>query len=96
VSQFKDPGEQLSWLSRASVVLGRDDYLRAAVHTLRQAPKLSRTDYGTARQRDLGQLWTDAIRGLLGEVAFAKWLYERFGRVAEQTSGWIPLRSFFP
>jgi hypothetical protein len=96
VNQFKDLGEWLSWLSWASVVLDRDDYLRAAVHALHQAPKLSRTDYGTARQRDLGQLWTDTIRGLLGEIAFAKWLYERFGRVAELDFRLGPLKEFLP
>lgn len=63
----------------SSIVLTYEDYLKAAVHALRLAPKIAATDYGTSRQRDLAQVWTDAIRGFLGEIAFEKWLKERFG-----------------
>ncbi|MEM0463051.1 MAG: hypothetical protein QXO02_05790 [Thermofilaceae archaeon] len=79
IHQFNNIEEWAEWLSWASVVLDERDYLTAAVHALRLAPGLPATDYGTARQRDLGQQWTDAIRGLLGEIAFAKWFKLRFG-----------------
>jgi len=79
VNQFSDYDDWIAWLRWASVSLDEDDYLKAALHGLYLAPKLAATDYGTSRQRDLGQLWTDSIRGFLGEVSFTKWLQERFG-----------------
>jgi hypothetical protein len=79
VDQFASYDEWICWLNWASVSLDENDYLKAALFALHLAPKLAATDYGTARQRDLGQLWTDAIRGFLGELAFVKWLREKFG-----------------
>jgi len=71
------------WLQqRASfgtVMLDSMDYVTALTHALRVAPNLAPTDYGTSRQRDLGQLWTDVARGFLGEIGFAKFMRERFG-----------------
>ena len=78
LDRFRSLDEWAKWLAWASVLLDEKDYLTAAVHALSHAPHLSATDYGTARQRDLGQLWTDAIRGYLGEIAFVKWLNLRF------------------
>jgi hypothetical protein len=78
IDQFENYSEWISWLSWSSIVLDENDYLKAALYALHLAPKLAATDYGTARQRDLGHLWTDIIRGLLGELAFVKWLRERF------------------
>ena len=78
LDQFESLDEWAKWLAWASVLLDERDYLTAAVHALSLAPHLAATDYGTARQRDLGQLWTDAIRGFLGEIAFVKWLNLRF------------------
>ncbi|MFP3131113.1 MAG: hypothetical protein RXR51_06000 [Nitrososphaeria archaeon] len=78
VNQFSGYDDWIACLKWASVSLDEDDYLKAALHGLYLAPKLAATDYGTSRQRDLGQLWTDSIRGFLGEVSFAKWLQERF------------------
>jgi hypothetical protein len=61
------------------VILNRDDYVLALTHALRHAPKLAATDFGSTRQRDLGQVWTDAARGYLGEIAFARLMEKRFG-----------------
>jgi hypothetical protein len=36
------------------------------------------TDYGSSRQRDLGQLWADMTRGYLGELAFLLFLKNKF------------------
>lgn len=76
---FSSVDELLEWLSWSTVLLDEKDYLTATVHALSLAPKIAATDYGTARQRDLGQLVTDAVRGFLGEIALAKWLKARFG-----------------
>jgi hypothetical protein len=86
----------LEWLKSAKVVLEQKDYLSAAIYALGVAPKLAATDYGTARQRDLGQLWTDAIRGFLGEIAFVKWLRERYHKRAELDYSVGPLDEYLP
>jgi hypothetical protein len=96
VDVFGDYSRWIEWLGWASAVLDENDYLKAAVYGLSLAPKLAGTDYGTARQRDLGQLWTDVIRGLLGEIAFVKWLKERFGISAELDYRLGPLEEFLP
>jgi hypothetical protein len=96
IEVFGDYSRWVEWLGWASVVLDENDYLKAAVYGLNLAPKLAGTDYGTARRRDLGQLWTDVIRGFLGEVAVAKWLKERFGITAELDYRLGPLEEFLP
>jgi len=79
VDQLGGINNWVEWLGWSSVVLDENDYLKAALHALRLAPRMAATDYGTARQRDLGQLWADTIRGFLGEIAFVKWLREKYG-----------------
>jgi hypothetical protein len=77
-------------------VLDENDYLRAALHALYLAPRVVATDYGTARRRDLGQLWADTIRGFLGEIAFAKWLREKYGLVVKLDYRRGSLEEFLP
>jgi len=96
IKQFVDYSEWIEWLKWSSVMLDENDYLKATLHGLRLAPIISATDYGTARMRDLGQLWTDAIRGFLGEIAFVKWLHERFGIRAELDFRRGSLEEFLP
>jgi len=48
VSQFMDHNEWISWLDWATISLDENDYLKAAIHGLRLAPKLAATDYGNA------------------------------------------------
>jgi len=84
------------WLDWASVLLTERDYQTAITHALRLAPILASTDYGSSRQRDLGQLWTDTTRGFLGEIAFTKWLHERFGISAELDFRRGQLQDFLP
>lgn len=82
VDQLGGFDEWIKWLGWSSAVLDENDYLKAALHALRLAPRIVATDYGTTRQRDLGQLWADTIRGFLGEIAFVKWLREKYGLLA--------------
>ena len=63
----------------STVMLDNSDYITALTQSLRIAPNLAGTDYGTSRQRDLGQLWTDVARGFLGEIGLAKFVKQRFG-----------------
>ncbi len=93
---FRDLSEWAQWLSWSSVVLDERDYLMAAVHALRLAHELAATDYGTARRRDLGQLWTDTIRGFLGEITFVNWLKSRFDVGAELDFRKGRLEEFLP
>jgi hypothetical protein len=96
VDQLGGFDEWIKWLGWSSVVLDENDYLKAALHALRLAPRIVATDYGTARQRDLGQLWADTIRGFLGEIAFAKWLREKYGLVVELDYRRGSLEEFLP
>lgn len=96
IESFPSIKDWIEWLAWSSVVLNEKDYLTAAVHALELAPRLPGTDYGTSRQRDLGQLWTDAIRGFLGEIAFVKWLDLRFDIKAELDYRKGPLEEFLP
>ncbi len=60
------------------VWLERDDYSRALVRALWLAPVFAGTDFGSSRQRDMGQVWTDTARGFLGEIALSKFFAENF------------------
>ncbi len=61
-------------VEKNSVLLTKEDYLRAAVVALSFAHRFARTDYGSSRQRGFGQLWGDTIQGILGEIAFQKFM----------------------
>lgn len=71
-----------AWLSDRFMLqlvwLDTDDYTRAITRALPQALKFAAADFGSSRQRDLGQLWTDTARGFLGEIAFQRFLKNRF------------------
>lgn len=60
------------------VWLDRNDYAKALVRALWLAPVFAGTDFGSSRQRDMGQVWTDTARGFLGEIAVSKFLLEKF------------------
>ena len=62
---------QLVWLDS-------DDYAKALTRALWLAPHFAGTDFGTSRQRDMGQEWTDTARGFMGEIAAGKFLKEKF------------------
>ena len=70
-----------NWLERFKYQfqwLDKDDYSRALIRALWLAPRFAGTDFGSSRQRDMGQVWTDTARGFLGEIALAKFLQESF------------------
>jgi hypothetical protein len=68
-----------SRLKYQSVWLDKDDYSRALIRALRLAPGFAGTDFGSSRQRDMAQVWTDTARGFLGEISVSKFLLGRFG-----------------
>jgi len=78
------------------VWLGKDDYLRALVRALWLAPHFAGTDFGSSRQRDMAQVWTDTARGFLGEIAVSKFLLEKFGVESASDSRRGNLEEFLP
>jgi len=56
------------------VIISKTEYSRMCVNALKIVSHVAPTDYGSSRQRDLGQLWADMIRGYLGEAAFRLFL----------------------
>lgn len=87
------------WLERVefnSVILDDKDYITALTHALRLAPNLAGTDYGTTRQRDLGQLWTDTARGFLGEIALVRFVEKHFGVKLELDYTLGPITKYLP
>jgi hypothetical protein len=94
-----DESSQEKWIQRVAchlVWLDHDDYSRALIRSIWLAPRFAGTDFGTSRQRDLAQVWTDAARGFLGELAFQKFLKDRFGVLVELSSRRGSLEEFLP
>jgi hypothetical protein len=56
------------------VFIDRKGYAKMCVDALKILGRTAPTDYGSSRQRDLGQLWADMTRGYLGEHAFQIYL----------------------
>lgn len=53
-------------------------YTKMCVNALKILNKTAANDYGSSRQRDMGQLWADMTRGYLGEYAFKQFLREQW------------------
>ncbi len=67
-----------------TIWLSSDDYARGITRALPQALIFAGSDFGSSKQRDLGQLWTDTARGLLGEISVQRFFTERLGVQIEQ------------
>lgn len=88
-----------SWLERFKYQfqwLDKDDYSRALIRALWLAPHFAGTDFGSSRQRDLGQVWTDTARGFLGEIALSNFLKERFSVETRLDTSRGDLTEFLP
>ena len=53
-----------------TITLSEDDYKKALYRSFRLLviADIAKTDFGSSRQRDFGQRWTDFTRGFLGEL----------------------------
>jgi len=94
-----DSESQKKWLQRVDfhlVRLDATDYARALIRSIWLAPIFAGTDFGSSRQRDLAQVWTDTARGFLGELAFQKFLQERFQVSVKLSSRRGNLEEFLP
>jgi len=80
---------QLVWLDK-------EDYSKALIRALWLAPRFAGTDFGSSRQRDMGQIWTDTARGFLGEIAFTKFLLEKFNIETQLDTKRGDLQEFLP
>jgi hypothetical protein len=78
------------------VWLDKNDYLKALVRALWLAPVFAGTDFGSSRQRDMAQVWTDTARGFLGEIAVSRFLNERFGLETAISTNRGNLAEFLP
>jgi len=61
------------------IFLDTQDYLSASINALKTYGIIAGTDYGSSRQRDKVQIWSDTIRGYLGEIAIQKKIKKDFG-----------------
>jgi hypothetical protein len=59
-------------------ILDQDDYSEASIDALKKQFSLAGTDFGSSKQRDLGQKWADTIRGYLGEIGVRKLLKSKY------------------
>ncbi len=75
--------EIVEWLTERFipniVLISKDEYAHMCVDALKIVSHVAPTDYGSSRQRDMGQLWADMIRGYLGEAAFLQFLKTNWG-----------------
>lgn len=65
------------------VFVDEDGYAKMCIDALKILKGTAATDYGSSRQRDMGQLWADMTRGYLAEYAFVKFLKDVWGVEAE-------------
>lgn len=81
--EIADEGKIDEWLKERflpnCVLIDEVGYAQMCVDALKILSTTAATDYGSSRQRDLGQLWADMTRGYLGELAFILFLKKRWG-----------------
>lgn len=72
----------LSWYNnifkKNLFVLDQNDYSEASIDALKKQFSLAGTDFGSSKQRDLGQKWADTIRGYLGEIGVRKLFKKKY------------------
>ncbi len=82
ITDDKDTGLIDDWFNnrfKSNIVfIDQEGYAKMCIDALKIVGTIAATDYGSSRQRDLGQLWADMTRGYLGELAFTKLLKERW------------------
>lgn len=98
--EFNDDDSFKEWFENRFkyqfIWLDKDDYSKALVRALWLAPVFAGTDFGTSRQRDMAQVWTDTARGFLGEITVSKFLKEKFSVETALDTRRGDLREFLP
>jgi len=76
--EIQDGHEPDEWITNRflpnTVLISKNDYAQMCINALKILSNVAATDYGSSRQRDMGQLWGDMTRGYLGEIAFLKFM----------------------
>lgn len=94
------PGSFQNWMKNRFtyqlVWLDKNDYSKALVRALWLAPVFAGTDFGSSRQRDMGQVWTDTARGFMGEIAVSKFLLDKFSTETKLDTRRGELTEFLP
>jgi hypothetical protein len=79
----REAGSVKDWIDNRlmpnTVFIDHLGYAEMCINALRTVPSITATDFGSSRQRDLGQLWADMTRGYLGELAVKRHLESKFG-----------------
>ncbi len=90
----------LDWLERRFlpnlVQIDESGYARMCIDALKIVSTTAGTDFGTTRQRDLGQQWADLTRGYLGELALKQLLERRWGIFSELGHEKGELKDYLP
>ncbi len=78
------------------VHIDEEGYTQMCINALKILDRAAATDYGSSRQRDLGQHWADMTRGYLGEYAFKLFLTQKAGLDAQLGHEVGKLEEFLP
>ncbi len=85
--EVQDEEELEAWLEERffpnCVLIDEQGYAEMCINALKILSRTAATDFGSSRQRDMGQLWADMTRGYLGEYAFKLFLKEKWNLDAE-------------
>lgn len=85
--EITEPGKLNEWLNTRflpnCISIDGEGYAQMCIDALKILSRTAATDFGSSRQRDLGQLWADMTRGYLGEYAFKRFLRDRWKVDAE-------------
>lgn len=80
--EFSDDLSLELWLNKRFlpniVLIDEVGYANMCIDALKILKSTAATDYGSSRQRDLGQLWGDMTRGYLAEYAFILFLQKNW------------------
>jgi len=78
------------------VFIDEAGYSKMCVDALKIIGSTAATDYGSSRQRDMGQMWADMTRGYLGELGFSLFLKKRWNVNADLGHDIGTLEEFLP
>jgi len=98
--EFFDDASLEIWLNKRFlpniVLIDETGYAKMCIDALKILKSTAATDYGSSRQRDLGQLWGDMTRGYLAEYALILFLEKNWNIKAELGHEKGDLKDYLP
>ena len=98
--EYSDEADLENWLNNRflpnTVLIEETGYATMCIDALKILKSTAATDYGSSRQRDLGQLWGDMTRGYLAEYAVIVFLKKNWGIKAELGHEKGDLKDYLP